>query len=299
MARHIPQPKSIADPHWIQVVRIRYRGGDAYDDHDHGFAEAFWIEAGRARHRCNGQESILQPGDLTVLRPEDVHALSTLDEHGFTMVNVVFRRELITDLRARHGDAVQPWPWDGGGQPRCVRLDAIRLERLQNWADDLANDTSRLAAEGFLLELLRRVVQPIDHASRAGLPPWLAHAIERFASGEGMAEGPLAFRRFAGRGADQINRIVREHLAMTATELINELRLEHAARLLRLGQQRVIAVAEACGFASLAHFYRAFTARYGQTPRAFRLSLQAVGRRIEPQAGPRPLATARPLRPRV
>lgn len=297
MARRIPLPGSLAGPRWIQVVRIRYRDGDSYDEHDHAFAEAFWIERGRARHHCNGRDEILEPGDLVLMRPQDHHAFATVGTDGFTMVNVVFRSELITALRPRLVEHVAPWPWDTDGEPQRRRLDASSLERLQAWAEDLADDTSRLAAEGFVIELLRRCAAPRDPARHPGLPSWLAHAIERFAAGEGMAEGPPAFRRFAGRGAEQINRVVRLHLGTTATALINDLRLEHAARLLRLGGHRVTAVATACGFASLAHFYRVFQARYGCTPLHFRRSLQATGRGLPPEPGPRRgVATTRPLR---
>src|SRR5438552_2653247 len=52
--RRIPLPGHLAGEAWIQVVRIRYQPGDAYDEHDHEFAEVFWIESGCALHQVNG-----------------------------------------------------------------------------------------------------------------------------------------------------------------------------------------------------------------------------------------------------
>lgn len=274
MARRIPCPGSLQGEQAIEVVRIRYRGGDGYDDHCHAFAEVFWIEEGRARHRRNDHEEILAAGDLVLIRPQDVHSFATVDQAGFTMVNVVFRADLLETLRQRHGSGL--WPWDEAAPRR--QLDAQQVDRLQAWAEDLATDTSLLAAEGFLIDLLRRCLLTPSRPIQGVLPAWLDHAFERFASGEGLSEGTKAFRRFTGRSCEQVNRVIRAHFGRTATEVINDLRLEHAARRLRMGEGRIVDIAEACGYASLPHFYRSFQARYAMTPRAFRRSLQAPGR---------------------
>lgn len=276
MARRIPCPASLQGDHAIEVVRIRYRGGDAYDDHCHAFAEVFWIEDGRARHWRQDGEEILRAGDLVLIRPQDVHSFATVDQAGFTMVNVVFRAEILETLRRRHAAGCGPWPWDEPAPRR--HLDARQVDRLQAWAEDLAADTSLLAAEGFLIDLLRRCLLAPARPAEGTLPAWLDHAFERFAAGEGLSEGSKAFRRFTGRSCEQVNRVIRAHFGRTATEVINDLRLEHAARLLRMGERRIVDIAEACGYASLPHFYRSFQARYAMTPRAFRRSLQAPGR---------------------
>lgn len=269
--RHIAEPANLATA-WIQVVRIHYRPGDVYDLHDHGFAEVFWIESGLAEHQVNGSQQRLPPGTLVLIRPGDAHAYATRD--GFVMVNVTFRSQLLAGLAEHHAAEFSPWPWGDAAMPTQVRLAAPALERLQACAEELADDNSRLAAEGFLIDVLRIV----RRAHRpAGMPAWLELALERYLRPEHMSEGPAAFGRLCGRVPAHVNRVVRASFGCTATELVNRLRLEQAARQLKLSDHGISDIAMNCGFASLAHFYRAFAARFGVTPRDFRRGHQAVG----------------------
>lgn len=273
--RRIPVPAGLRDGGWIQVVRIRYQPGDAYDLHDHDFAEVFWIEQGVALHMVNGVQQELRPGMITLLRPRDAHAYAA--PAGFVMVNVTYRAELLDGLRGRLGEGINPWPWDDAPLPTQTLLPGPELERLQAAAEELADDHGRLAAEGFLLDVLRAL-----RRSRrpAGMPIWLERALAAYQAPEQLAAGPDAFARLCGRVPAHVNRVVREVFACTTTELVNRIRLEHAARRLKLGEEGIAAVAAGCGFASLAHFYRAFAARFGSTPRDFRHGHQAVGRTV-------------------
>lgn len=291
--RRIEEPASLGAAAWIQVVRIHYRPGDAYDLHDHAFAEVFWIESGIADHVVNGVVQRLQPGTLVLMRPADAHAYSTVD--GFVMVNVTFRARLLDEVAARYAAEFPSWPWGDADLPTQVRLGAPALERLQACAEELADDNSRLAAEGFLVDVLRIV----RRAHRpAGMPAWLELAVESYLRPEHMSEGPDAFARLCARAPAHVNRVVRASFGCTATELVNRLRLEQAARMLKLSDHGIAAIAAGCGYASLAHFYRAFSARFGVTPRDFRRGHQAVGRSVpETWRQGRPVPLDRPSSP--
>ena len=52
----------------------------------------------------------------------------------------------------------------------------------------------------------------------------------------------------------------------TFWDFLNEQRLNHAARLLRTGENSVMGVMFSCGFNDLSHFYRLFRTRYGKPP---------------------------------
>jgi transcriptional regulator GlxA family with amidase domain len=57
---------------------------------------------------------------------------------------------------------------------------------------------------------------------------------------------------------------------MTPTNLIADLRLEHAAALLAATSDPIAEIASRCGFASQSYFTRCFTAAHSLSPRAFR-----------------------------
>lgn len=290
--RRIPVPEGLRAARWIQVVRLHYLPGDGYDLHDHAFGEVFWIEHGEAIHTVNGVRQVLKPGSLTLLRPHDRHEFATTA--GFVMVNVTHRAELTAGLAQRFAGDVALWPWSDAAMPVQTVLGPAAAERLQEAAEELAGDSSRLAAEGFLIDLLRLLRRS---AAAVEQPSWLERAIAGLHGR--LAAGPGELVRLCGRSAAHVNRAVRAAHGCTATELVNRIRLDQAARRLKLTREGIAAIGAGCGYASLAHFYRAFAARFGATPRAFRLGHQAVGRTVPEQlrsGAPVPLDRPRPPR---
>lgn len=274
MPRTIPLPASLR-AHWAQPARCRYAPGASYDLHRHGFAEVFWIERGTCRHRTPDADVALAAGDLVFIHPDRVHGFQAPADHGFIMVNVVLRRELVDELSERYREDLSGWPWRADGKLPSATCSPTLLVRLAQWAEELSRDGSRLAAEGFVIDLLRRLCSP-GPMLRPGLPSWLEEAIAAFSTGGGMAEGLAGFIALTGHSTAHVNRTVRAHLGRTATELVNDLRLDHAASRLRLTDQGILPIALACGYASLSHFYRAFHRRHGLTPRRWREQQWAV-----------------------
>ena len=63
--------------------------------------------------------------------------------------------------------------------------------------------------------------------------------------------------------------LARELTGRTFLEQLTELRLTHAATLLRDNRHSIIGAAFSSGYGDLSHFYRLFRARFGQPPRAW------------------------------
>lgn len=248
-----------------RVVRHRL-GSGGMGLHRHEFIEAFWCEAGTATHVVNGRASRLAPGDLVCVRGDDQHGYADCD--GFVMVNVSFMPGPVADLAARTGAG---WPWRPGPMPSQRRLGAAAMARLAAWTDDLAQPGSgRLDLDAFLLDLARlwaAASGPDDDAP----PPWLSDACAAFADPAHLRGGTTALCRLADRGAAHLNRQVRRWHGCTASELVARIRLDWAARELRLGDRPIGDIAAACGMPHLGHFYRRFHGRFGTTPRRWRM----------------------------
>jgi AraC family cel operon transcriptional repressor len=156
-----------------------------------------------------------------------------------------------------------------------VAVTPAVVERLQEWAIAVADQPDHLMAEAALLDVAR-LAGSAQRSLAQGGPSWLVDAVREFQEPRHLIQGPAAFRRLAGRHADHLNRVVRRWHGCTATVLANAIRLDVAARLLRLDGGDVDAVAVAVGFASRPHFHRAFLARHGCTPGWFRRSHRAA-----------------------
>lgn len=109
------------------------------------------------------------------------------------------------------------------------------------------------------------------------VPPWLGEALRRVADDtEALARGVPAFASFAGRSREHVNRVARATTGRRATDLVNELRLTRAAAQLTMTEEPIVRVAAECGLPNLSHFYRLFNARFGLTPRQWRLRHRAL-----------------------
>lgn len=241
------------------------------------FAELTWIEYGGLLHVVEGTRRLLEAGDVVFIRPDDVHLFRPVPGRKFAQVSVSFPSETLRSLESRYFDPAD-WAWSNGGLPVTHRLDSVRLQRLTELTSVLVRGPAgRLQLERFLLEFLCDLVgRPTDNT----LPPWLTEAITRMADDPiALAEGVTGLSQLAGRSREHVNRVIQAGTGQTATVLINQLRLNRAAALLRMTDRPIASVAVECGFPSLSHFYRLFNERFKATPRHYRMVSTVSGLR--------------------
>jgi AraC family cel operon transcriptional repressor len=243
--------------------------------HDHDYYELFWVEAGQGWHlRPDGDEP-LEAGDGRCIRPPDVHTFRTAAS-GLRWINVAINPGSMRALRQRFGAELGWWPWDGD-RPHAFRLNPADATRLAHDVQSLPTlDQRRLDLEWFMLGLLRCLEAPgLDSAGPA--PSWLADAIQAVAHDpRALQLGIPALVRACGRSERHCNRALRAQHGLSAGELLRQLRLEHAARLLHFSQRPIAAIALDSGFEHLGTFYRCFKQRYGTSPRRFRARAQVA-----------------------
>ena len=66
------------------------------------------------------------------------------------------------------------------------------------------------------------------------MPAWLRAALVEMSAHKNLIGGPAQLAKLAGKSLHQVNTVCRRHLDATTTEVVNRLRLEYAARTLRL-----------------------------------------------------------------
>lgn len=262
---------------WFHVRRTEHLGGrKPIGTHRHDFAEVFFVESGQGRHRVNGVSQDLAAGDVLLIRPEDEHSLLGQSASRFIYVNIAFPARELMELQQRYFPNPADRPWGDGPLPLRIRLSPEQSVELRRAADDLArNRQGRLELEGFLLRLLvllRRGNTDEAPVDAEALPGWLAHALREYAQPEHLPGGTERLAALAGKCPEHVNRTLRRHLGMTGTEFVNEARLQHAARELRLSDRPIAEIALDCGYDNLGYFYRRFKARFGRPPRQYRLS---------------------------
>ena len=256
----------------VQVVRHAYHAGDGWAEHDHNFAEVFWVERGTGWQVINGREGPLQAGDCWFLRPQDRHA-SRAGPEGMAIINVSFFPAEVSAFALRHHDC---WPWRESGEPLHRLLPQRRRERLFEWAEELSHGRNdSLDLEAFLADVMRMCQQPAVQDPLDPLPLWLQEALIQVAEPRHLVDGCTALTRLAGRSLTHINRVLRQCTGQTATAMITALRLDHAAALLRMTDRRIPAIGTAIGLPNLGHFYQCFQQRFGTTPARYRRQVRS------------------------
>ncbi len=243
--------------------------------HDHDFYEVFLIESGQTDHWINGTIQTLEPGQLVFMRPGDRHAFKAHRSLGCQIINVMFRIETADHLMSRYGDTIEGRFFASGAKlPDIHNLGPVRFERAVNVAQQLKTAHRTLARiEEFLLTLINRVA---DVSSRvdALAPQWFVAACSAAHSPEVFKGGSAAFIDACGRSHEHVCRTTKQLLGLTPTQYVNQIRIEHAAHVLRSDDLPVEALAEQCGFENTGYFYRLFRQIYGTTPRSYRLMHQ-------------------------
>ncbi len=184
---------------------------------------------------------------------------------------------------ARDTELAPLWAKPTGGKPASLRPAGAWSPRFEGlWRAGVVEQTSalvgrevalRATAENILVMLARMPADtPADAATErvsavarelaeTFYEPW---SLERACTRAGMSRRHFSnlFRALTGR---------------SFLEQLTELRLTHAASLLRDNRHSIVGAAFSSGYGDLSHFYRLFRARFGEPPRAW-LEKRPAGR---------------------
>lgn len=249
-----------------------------------------WTTAGAGRFGQGGARIVAGPGDAVLIGPHAPHDYATDPEAGhwrFWWVHVqprerwldrlqphaaaarlfvlspdpALRRRITATFRRIHADA----RWSAVGAPPAPVAAAAANVRTAVASTSAARD---LALAGVETVLLLAAGGSAD--TGAGLDPRIRRALAVIAADPAA---PHTVATLAGQVALSPSRFAHlftEHTGSTPMRALREARLTHAARLLEGTQLDVAQVAAASGFASPFHFSRAFRARFGAPPGAYR-----------------------------
>lgn len=192
------------------------------------------------------------------------------------LVNLAFAPKVLTDLLTRHGEDLTSFHDRRTPLPLRMRLSTMQVKVLASEITTLARASRRrLALERFLLGLYS-MFQPIPDLESEPIPDWLARACEQIQEASYFSEGATGLVRAARRSPEHVARVVRARLGCTPSDYVNHVRMEHAARELKLSSRPITDIALECGIQDLSHFYALFRAAYGQTPRHYRMGHQLL-----------------------
>ncbi len=246
-----------------------------YAPHTHDTYVIGAVAAGVEVWNARGRKHHAGPGDVLFNLPLDVHD-GMPHEGGYsyrmTYPSEAFLAELAGEMAGRRQGA--PWFRDNVvHDPQGAALFEAAHRLLESGADGLAAEERLRAAYARVLRLHAGV--PAFALGRETGPVARVVAEIEGRHAEDLRLADLA--RVAGLSTHHLIRAFRRETGLTPHAHLIGVRVRRARDLLRLGESPA-AVASAVGFADQAHLTRAFKARIGVPPGAYRRAMAETGR---------------------
>lgn len=246
--------------------------------HCHDFHELFIVREGVVRHHVNGVVDDLPAGTICLISPADTHFFErhpSCETARFT--NVAFDSKVYADVRrflsvAPAGEPpLLPPVLRTPGRDSLARLDErIMLMRPGSRLDFAGKSVQLRLLIGDVFALF--AVAGKEHSCDAdrGVPAWLVSAMSDMQERDNYVAGLERLVQLCGRSQEYVNRSIRRWYSSTPTQMVNQLRLGEAARLLTDTDMAVSRALLACGFNNPSYFVALFRERFGCSPREFR-----------------------------
>lgn len=243
--------------------------------HCHDYYEIFIVSRGHAVHCVNGASISITTGDLLMMRPNDVHYYDQ-PSSKFRIINMIVTVSVMEELFAYLGSGFDKERLLTPTLPPGTHIELDALEELLADFEQLVVSKKIMREKSdtfFRIVLFRLMVTcfpntPVTKTN--SIPQWLHWLTLEMQKKENFKEGLPALYRLSKRSEEHVSRMCRKHLNKTPTQLINEIRIDYATKLLLGTSMSATAVSERVGFESLSHFYHLFKEHFGVAPNQFR-----------------------------
>ncbi len=253
--------------------------------HSHDFFEIQYVLVGEFRQVIDGKEFSMQAGDFCFIAPNISH-----NPYVFTsdciFVNLLIRREIFPNafmnllassdlisgffMRALYSDKVNPFLINHTGDDENIRIQILRLIETQNSPNQYSSHLIRTQFEELFLYILK------DHSkdfyslapqskSQEKVLDILSYIQNNYATVT-LSELSEKFNY----NKSYLSRILKEYTGKSFSEMITDLRFEHATQLLFTTDKNVEEIILSVGYTDRTWFYREFKNRYGITPAEYR-----------------------------
>jgi len=140
--------------HACHLSRVTYRAGERLADHDHGFAEIFWIAEGNGTHLTPARQEPLRAGAVGILGEGDVHGIRSAWGGEMILYNVAFESHHLREMAERYG--LDAFGFADALSLRCLHYLSASVVRMFIAEYEVLERSSRadIALHAFLVRVL-------------------------------------------------------------------------------------------------------------------------------------------------
>lgn len=228
------------------------------------YCEILYVVSGSGWHRLNVGEQPLREGDVVLVRQTDTHTFAASRSTPMAFINIAFPTGAWRSFLALSGvDDV----------PVSVQLSGAERDEARGVFTRALEAFGRGPSSFDLVQFWTGVIPLLGYPSDTpdpSQPPWLRQMCVAMETEEHLREGLPRMLSLAAVSHGYLARCMRDSYGITPVAFLTELRMRHAAALLRSTPASIADIAQRCGFSTQSYFSRLFRRTYGLTPRDFR-----------------------------
>ncbi len=259
--------------------------------HTHNYVEVIYMCSGQTRHLVNGNEVLLEQGELLLLNQNAVQEIFPAREEDIA-VNFIILPEFFDDalrMMEKEENMLRQFVIDclrgdsqGAGYLHFQVADVLPVQNLVEnliWTILHRLPNKRSINQITMGLLFLQLMNQIDRArtdESSGTQQFLMNVLGYIE--EHYRDGELSdLAKELHYDLSWMSREIRKQTGKTYTELVQAKRLSQAAYLLSHTAMSVLDIGLSVGYENISYFHRIFKKKYGMSPRGYRLQSQLPG----------------------
>lgn len=255
--------------------------------HNHGYIELIYVYSGRCVHFVENQTFEMKRGDLCILAPNALHAISANADDA-VLINIMISQKLFDASflkMMRRGPAlfeffesilyerkVSPYIIYPTGNDEWLQELVLHMVKERRKKDYLYNESVSLMVRQMFIHILRNyelmaiVSDPICHMQENRIVALMGYIAVNYRS---ITLAQTA--DFFGYSRAYMSQILSKYTGKTFTALVDEEKMKHAAKLIEDTGLSLTEIGVEVGCYDASHFTHKFKKIYGMTPTEYRM----------------------------
>ncbi|MBE7080578.1 MAG: helix-turn-helix domain-containing protein [Clostridiales bacterium] len=240
--------------------------------HSHSFYEIFYITEGRIIHIQNGQKSVLQTGDMFLLRPNDIHTFERVGE--CTHRDIIFSK----DLFEKGANYLSPTLFNeinSRVSPFHLKITPEQisyLESLLNFTKYMSPSVEKnkpYLVNSVLAHLLGYLYIS-DQEEKIPYPRWFQTFLANLNDPVHIKAGIQSAMTDINYNYIYVSRMFKKYIGVTVSDYLTQKRMELAQIYLSTTKMNISKISEEVGYPYSYRFNQVFKQYTGMTPKEYR-----------------------------
>lgn len=243
----------------VNGIHVTLNAVKATGFHRHDFYEFDYVLEGEGTCTLNEKSYRLKEGDLSFITPLDYHSYGS--ESGMKIITVHFQpgnvsRELavLTELEA------------------CTVECPDKLGRAltEIYEERTGGEYHYLILKNLLERTVILFLRVRSSGQKIDMPPRLIDAVGYIHKNFSEEIDLDTMSRLTGYSSSHFCKLFKKYTQKSFVEYLNDIRASHAKNMLMSGDLKVADIAYECGFGDVRSFYRAFSKKFGVSPKIYK-----------------------------